>query len=87
VKAAERAIQAQLRRMEVQPAESLLATALLDLAQRLDAGPGDRAAAMLVREMRLVMAELSRQTKGEANGDLERFLEAVSTPAFRGPGD
>jgi hypothetical protein len=84
---AEKAIRSELDRLEVQPEQSLLATAALDLAQRLDAGPGDRAATMLVHEMRLTMAELAKQTEGGAGGELERFLESVSTPAFRGPGD
>jgi hypothetical protein len=84
---AERAIRSELKRLEIQPGQSLLATAVLDLAQRLDAGPGDRAATMLVREIRLSMAELARQTEGGSGDELERFLESVSTPAFRGPGD
>ncbi len=63
----------------------LLAAALVDLAQRLDAGPGDRAAAMLSSEMRRLLAELKQA--GEVNRDLEQFLAGISTPAFRGPGD
>jgi hypothetical protein len=53
----------------------------------LDAIPGDRAAAMLVRELRLVMGELHRRAGADIGGELERFLGQVSTPAFRGPGD
>ena len=85
MKAAERAVRAELRRLEVKPAESLLAAALVDLAQRLDAGPGDRAAAMLSAEMRRLLAELKQS--GEVNRELESFLAGISTPAFRGPGD
>jgi hypothetical protein len=84
---AENAIRAELDRLAIQPEQSLLATAVLDLAKRLDAGPGDRAATMLVREIRLSMAELARQMEGGAGDELERFLKSVSTPAFRGPGD
>ena len=82
---AEAAVSAELRQMGLDPSGSLLATALLDLARRMDAGPGDRAATMLAREMRLLMAELRQG--GEVNHDLERFLTGISTPAFRGPGD
>jgi hypothetical protein len=84
---AESAIRAELKRLEIQPAQSLLTTAVLYSAKRLDAGPGDRAATMQVREIRLSMAELARQTGDGAGDELERFLESVSTPAFRGPGD
>ena len=85
VKVAETAVLAELRRLEVEPAESLLAASLVDLARRLDAGPGDRAAAMLSSEMRRLLAELKES--GEVNRDLEQFLAGISTPAFRGPGD
>ena len=37
---------------------STLAAAVLDLARRLDAGPGDRDAAGMVRELRLALAQL-----------------------------
>jgi uncharacterized protein (DUF2267 family) len=82
---AETAVRAELRRLEVKPAESLLAATLVDLAQRLDVGPGDRAAAMLSSEMRRLLAELKKGT--EVNHDLESFLAGISNPAFRGPGD
>ena len=83
--AAENAVLAELLQMGVEPSQSLLATALVDLARRLDAGPGDRSAAMLSREMRLLLAELKQCE--EVNHDLEQFLAGISTPAFRGPGD
>jgi uncharacterized protein (DUF2267 family) len=85
VEAVEGAVRAELRRLEVDASESLLAAALVDLAQRLDAGPGDRAAAMLSSEMRRLLAELKQG--GEVNRDLEPFLAGISTPAFRAPGD
>jgi uncharacterized protein (DUF2267 family) len=85
VKAVETAVCAELHRLKVDPVENVLAATLVDLAQRLDAGPGDRAAAMLSSEMRRLLAELKQA--GEVNRDLESFLESVSTPAFRGPGD
>lgn len=68
-------------------AASPLATVLLDLAQRLDAGPGDRTAVALSRELRLVLAELHAHANTDVGGEVEQFLRRVSTPAFRKPGD
>jgi len=87
VKATERATRAELRTLGVQLASSTLGRAAVDLAKRLDAVPGDRAAAMLVRELRLVLGDLRRQQGGDLGSELERFLGQVNTPAFRGPGD
>jgi hypothetical protein len=87
VRATERACRAELRTLGVDLAASALGRASVDLARRLDAGPGDRAAAMLARELRLVMGNLQRRAGGDLGGELERFLGHVSTPAFRGPGD
>jgi hypothetical protein len=87
VRATERATRAELRGLGVDLDASTLGRAAVDLARRLDAGPGDRAAAMLVRELRLVLGELQRRAGGDLGGELERFLGQVSTPAFRGPGD
>jgi hypothetical protein len=78
----ERATRTELRTLDVDPTRSALGRAAVDLAQRLDAAPGDRAAAMLVRELRLVMGQLRAQTKGEGTSDVEAFLAGVSTPAF-----
>jgi hypothetical protein len=83
----EKATRAELRALGADPMRSALARAAVDLARRLDAGPGDRAAAMLVRELRLVVGDLRRQQGGDLGSELERFLGGVSTPAFRGPGD
>jgi hypothetical protein len=87
VKATERATRAELRTLGADPTRSALAQAAVDLARRLDAGPGDRAAAMLVRELRLVVGDLRRSHGGDLGSELERFLGQVDTPAFRGPGD
>jgi hypothetical protein len=87
MKATERATRVELRQIGVDLAQSALGRAAVDLAKRLDAGPGDRAAAMLARELRLVMGDLHRRSGGDLSGELERFLGQVSTPAFRGPGD
>jgi hypothetical protein len=78
----ERATRAELRALGADPTASALARAAVDLARRLDERPGDRAAAMLVRELRLVMGDLRGQTKDAATHDVEAFLAGVSTPAF-----
>jgi hypothetical protein len=85
VRVTERATRAELRALGADPTRS--ARAAVDLARRLDGRPGDRAAAMLVRELRLVMGDLRRSHGGDLGSELERFLGQVSTPAFRGPGD
>jgi hypothetical protein len=87
MRATEEATRAELRGLGADPGRSALAQAAVDLARRLDAGPGDRAAAMLVRELRLVVGDLRRSAGGDLGSELERFLGQVSTPAFRGPGD
>jgi hypothetical protein len=87
MRATERATRAELRTLGVDPTTSALGRAAVDLAKRLDAGPGDRAAAMLVRELRLVLGDLRRSQGGDLGSELERFLGQVSTPALRGPGD
>lgn len=81
MRATERATRAELRALGVTPATSALARAVIDVARRLDADPGDRAAAMLVRELRLSMGALRAQTKGGTH-DIEEFLRRVSTPSF-----
>jgi len=83
----ERATRAELRTLGVQIASNALGRAAVDLAKRLDAAPGDRAAAMLARELRLVMGDLHRRSGSDLGDELERFFGQVSTPAFRGPGD
>jgi hypothetical protein len=86
MRATERAARAELRAIGVTPASSALGTAIVDLAKRLDEHPGDRAASMLCRELRLAMAALWGRKKG-TDDELDAFLASVSTPAFSGPGD
>jgi hypothetical protein len=74
VRVTEQATRAELRTLGADPTCSALARAAVDLARRLDKHPGDRAAAMLVRELRLVMGQLRAQTKGEGTSDVEAFL-------------
>jgi hypothetical protein len=81
MKAIERTVRVELRGLGVSLRSSVLARAAVDLARRMDAEPGDRSAVMLSRELRLVMAGLRAQMKGDAT-DVEEFLRRVSTPAF-----
>jgi hypothetical protein len=83
----EKATRAELRALGADPTRSALARAAVDLARRLDAAPGDRAAAMLCRELRLVVGDLRRQQGGDLGSELERFLGQINTPSLRGPGD
>jgi predicted ATPase len=76
----ERATRAELRSLGVELDSSALARAAVDLARRLDAGPGDRAAAMLCRELRLVMGDLHRRHPEDLSGEVENFLERIAAP-------
>jgi hypothetical protein len=81
VKAVERALRAEMRAMPgLVVASSSLAVAAVGLARRLDAGPGDDAATRLTRELRLLMAELHRQSGGDTTGDVEAFLARIAAP-------
>jgi hypothetical protein len=80
VKAIERTIRAELRRLGVSLRSSVGARAAVDLARRMDAQPGDRSAVMLSRELRLLMADLRSQVKGDATGDVEAFLARIAAP-------
>jgi hypothetical protein len=82
MRAIERTVRAELRRLGVSLRSSVGARAAVELARRMDAEPGDRSAVMLSRELRLLMADLRSQVKGDATGDVEEFLRRVSTPAF-----
>jgi hypothetical protein len=41
----------------------------------------------LARELRLTLGELYVRAQVDETSDVERFLERISNPAFRGPGD
>jgi hypothetical protein len=62
-----------------------LGRAAVDLAKRLDAEPGDRAAAMLVRELRLVMSDLRRANQVGLGGEVEQYLERIAAPNVGDP--
>jgi hypothetical protein len=80
VRITEKATRAELRALGADPARSALARAAVNLARRLDTDPppGDRAAAMLVRELRLVMGDLYRRHPEDLSGEVEQFLERVA---------
>jgi hypothetical protein len=82
VKATERAARAHLRTLPPELAAGPLARAVIDLARRLDDGPADTAAVLLVRELRLALQDLRSQAKDDATHDVEAFLARVSTSAF-----
>ena len=76
----ERATRVELRQLGIDLSRSALGRAAVDLARRLDEHPGDRAAAMLVRELRLVMADLSRRAPDGLGGEVEQYLERIAAP-------
>jgi hypothetical protein len=80
MKAIERTIRTELRRLGVSLRSSVGARAAVDLAKRMDAQPGDRSAVMLSRELRLVMADLRSQVRGGGTGDVEQFLARIAAP-------
>jgi hypothetical protein len=82
MRAIERATRADLKALPAELVGSALARVAIDLARRLDEDPGDRDATALSRELRMVMADLREQGKGDAAGEVEQFLRRVSTPSF-----
>jgi hypothetical protein len=78
VRVTERATRAELRALGADPARSALARAAVDLARRLDADPGDRAAAMLVRELRLLMGQLHHRQPEDLGSEVDRYLERIA---------
>jgi hypothetical protein len=80
MKAIERTVRAELRRLGVSLRSSVGAQAAVDLAKRLDAEPGDRSAVMLSRELRLLMADLRSQVKGGGTDEVEQFLARIAAP-------
>jgi hypothetical protein len=87
VRAVEQACRAELRDLPPPVRSGALAAAVLELAKRLDGDPADTTAALIVRELRLALAELHRRAGDDVGGEAERFLEQIANPAFRNPGD
>jgi hypothetical protein len=80
VKSVEKAVRSQIRGFGVEVGSNTLAAVAVDLARRLDAGPGDRNAVGLAHELRMLFVELRRQTDIEGTSDVEAFLERVANP-------
>jgi hypothetical protein len=68
--------------MPVSVRESALGAAVLVLARRLDADPGDAVASMLVRELRMAMVALHARAGGEQADELDQFLSSISASEF-----
>jgi hypothetical protein len=83
----EEATRAELASLPPLARGSALAAAALVLARRLDAGPGDAVASMLVRELRHAMNDLRRRAGGDSNRDLDEFLASIAVPEFGDPPD
>jgi hypothetical protein len=80
MKAVERAARADLRALPAERGRSALSRAVIDLARRLDDGPADTTAVLLVRELRQAMAFLQHRQPEDLSGEVERFLERVAAP-------
>ncbi|MEW6472744.1 MAG: hypothetical protein AB1679_10770 [Actinomycetota bacterium] len=82
MKRLEKALKADLASWGDGLAGTTLAEQALLLARRLDADPADREAAVLSRELRLVVGEL-RSAAAVGDRDLQEFLERVGTSPVR----
>jgi hypothetical protein len=87
MKAVERAARADLRALPAEIATSAVARAVIDLARRLDAGPADTTAVLLVRELRQAMAFLHHRQPEDLSGEVDRFLERIAVPDVGDPED
>jgi hypothetical protein len=83
----ESALRSELSGMPGTVRDSTLAAVAIDLASSLDSDPGDQIRVLLARELRLTVGELGRLAQVDGTSDVESFLERISNPAFRGPGD
>jgi hypothetical protein len=80
VKSFTTAARAELAALGVSTSSSTVARAALELARRLDDGPGDRSAVMLSRELRLIFADLRARQPEDASGEVEAFLARIAAP-------
>jgi hypothetical protein len=80
MKAVERAARAELRGLPADIRDSTLAKSAMDLARRLDAGPADREATMLARELRQTMNDLHGRAPKDATDDVEQYLARIAAP-------
>jgi hypothetical protein len=82
MRAVEKAARAEIKALPAELRTGALATALIELAKRLDAGPADREVAGIARELRLCLGELHRRAGGDIASETERFIATISTPSF-----
>jgi hypothetical protein len=79
LRAIERAVRAEVRRMPEDVRGSALAEAAIALGRRLDDDPSDSAAALLNRELRMTLADLYRKAPEDVTDDVDRFLARIAT--------
>jgi hypothetical protein len=80
VESVEQAVRGQIRDLGVEVASNTLAVIAVELARRLDAGPGDRNAVDLAHELRMLLLELRRQADSDGTSDVETFLDRIAAP-------
>jgi hypothetical protein len=76
----ETAVRTQIRGLGVRIEADALAAVAVNLAGRLDAGPGERDAVGLAHELRMILVELRRQAGDEGTSDVERILDRIAAP-------
>ncbi len=82
MRATEKAARADLRALPAELAGSALARAVIGVARALDGDPAPTARVLLVRELRLALADLRAQAAGDVTDDVSKFLAGLSAPAF-----
>jgi uncharacterized protein (DUF2267 family) len=87
LRAIERAVRAEVRKMPEDVRGSALARAAVALGRRLDDDPSDSAAALLNRELRMTLADLYRKAAGEVTDDVDRFLARIAAADERHAAD
>jgi hypothetical protein len=80
LRAIERAVRAEVRKMPEDVRGLALAEAAIALARRLDDDPSDSAAALLNRELRMTLADLYRKAPEDVTDDVDRFLARIAAP-------
>ena len=83
MRAIERAVRAEVRKLPEGVRGSALARAAIALGRRLDDDPSDSAAALLNRELRMTLADLYRKAPEDLTNDVDRFLARIATPDER----
>jgi hypothetical protein len=79
LRAIERAVRAEVRKMPEDVWGSALAKAAIALGRRLDDDPSDSAAALLNRELRMTLADLYRKAPEDVTDEVDRFLARIAT--------